>query len=126
MLPDSFWEILSTNEDDDGLEFVSLIEAKRGLPIWGSQFHPEKNAFEWTTRHGHEVRHVQVMCIGSLVLVTEENKGMVMSIQFRRVCILALFATRLDSEKSPRRPRYVAQRALENEHCRGRGDQRDP
>ena len=63
ILPDSFWEILSTNEDDDGLEFVSLIEAKRGLPIWGSQFHPEKNAFEWTTRRGHEVRHVQITCV---------------------------------------------------------------
>ena len=104
MLPDSFWQILSTNEDDDGLEFVSLIEAKRGLPIWGSQFHPEKNAFEWTTKYGHEVRSVQIMCINSLVLVTEQNKGMViiMSIQFCRVCTLAPCATRLDSEKSPR------------------------
>ena len=102
MLPDSFWEILSTNEDDDGLEFVSLMEAKGGLPIWGSQFHPEKNAFEWTTRPGHEVRYAQMMCISSLVPVTEQNKGMVMSIQFWRVCILALFATRFDSENSPR------------------------
>ena len=37
--------------DDDGVEFVSLIEAKGGVPIWGSQFHPEKNAFEWTTKY---------------------------------------------------------------------------
>ena len=42
---------MATNVDDDGVEFVSLIEAKGGVPVWGSQFHPEKNAFEWTTKY---------------------------------------------------------------------------
>ena len=37
-----FWTIISTNHDDNGTEFVSLFESKK-YPIWGSQFHPEKN-----------------------------------------------------------------------------------
>ena len=37
---------LSTNIDQEGLEFISTIEA-REFPFYGSQFHPEKIAFEW-------------------------------------------------------------------------------
>ncbi len=47
---DSFWRLLATNVADDGVEFVSLMEA-RDFPVWASQFHPEKNAFEWTTKY---------------------------------------------------------------------------
>lgn len=39
------WKILSTNKDDDGLEFVSSME--NGSFV-GIQFHPEKCAYEWT------------------------------------------------------------------------------
>ena len=49
-IADSFWETLATNVDDNGVEFVSLMEAKIA-PVWGSQFHPEKNAFEWTNKY---------------------------------------------------------------------------
>ncbi|KAG7155350.1 Gamma-glutamyl hydrolase-like [Homarus americanus] len=38
--------LLSTSEDDDGLEYVSTVE-HRHLPIYGFQWHPEKNIFEW-------------------------------------------------------------------------------
>ena len=43
------FSVLSINHDRAGKPFVSLIE---GLiyPFHGSQFHPEKNAFEWNTR----------------------------------------------------------------------------
>ena len=51
LLADSFWETLATNVDDAGVEFVSLMEAKGAAPVWASQFHPEKNAFEWTTNY---------------------------------------------------------------------------
>lgn len=37
---------LATSLDKDGKEFVSAIEGVDGLPWFGVQFHPEKNAFE--------------------------------------------------------------------------------
>ena len=43
----NFWDVLSTNEDFEGLEFISLMESKH-YPMWASQYHPEKNAYEWT------------------------------------------------------------------------------
>ncbi|EFA81874.1 peptidase C26 family protein [Heterostelium album PN500] len=42
----SFFEVLSTNVDRDGLTFLSTIEAKN-YPIYGTQWHPEKPLFEW-------------------------------------------------------------------------------
>lgn len=41
----SFFSVLSTNEDRQGVAFVSMIEAF-DYPIVGSQWHPEKNNFE--------------------------------------------------------------------------------
>eukprot|EP01004_Peranema_trichophorum_P006353 NODE_5176_length_1054_cov_49.340494_g4618_i0.p1 GENE.NODE_5176_length_1054_cov_49.340494_g4618_i0~~NODE_5176_length_1054_cov_49.340494_g4618_i0.p1 ORF type:complete len:300 (-),score=33.05 NODE_5176_length_1054_cov_49.340494_g4618_i0:107-1006(-) len=45
----AFFDVLSVNEDDKGKEFASSFEAKN-YAIYGTQFHPEKNAFEWTTQ----------------------------------------------------------------------------
>lgn len=42
----SFFNVLSTNKDRNGDEFVSTMEAFK-YPIYGSQWHPEKNSFEW-------------------------------------------------------------------------------
>jgi len=47
---DKFWNILSTNEDSDGVEFISTIEAQ-DYPFYGTQFHPEKNQFEWAPKY---------------------------------------------------------------------------
>jgi gamma-glutamyl hydrolase len=41
----SMFNVLSTNKDRKGVEFVSTIEAWK-YPIYGSQWHPEKNDFE--------------------------------------------------------------------------------
>lgn len=41
--------ILSTNQDRAGRPFVSTVEARGGLPVWGVQWHPEKPVFEWGT-----------------------------------------------------------------------------
>ncbi|XP_038587894.1 gamma-glutamyl hydrolase [Micropterus salmoides] len=41
-----FYKVLSTNTDGK-IEFVSTVEA-HDYPIYGTQWHPEKNAFEWT------------------------------------------------------------------------------
>lgn len=41
----NFYKVLSTNTDGK-VEFVSTVEAF-DYPIYGTQWHPEKNAFEW-------------------------------------------------------------------------------
>ncbi|XP_074478296.1 gamma-glutamyl hydrolase-like isoform X3 [Sebastes fasciatus] len=41
----NFYKVLSTNMDGEK-EFVSTVEAY-DYPIYGTQWHPEKNAFEW-------------------------------------------------------------------------------
>ena len=43
----NFFDVLATNEDRNGVEFASLMEAKH-YPFFTSQFHPEKNAAEWS------------------------------------------------------------------------------
>ncbi|CAL4064647.1 unnamed protein product [Meganyctiphanes norvegica] len=40
------FNILSTNVDTLGDEYISTVEHKR-FPIWGTQWHPEKNQYEW-------------------------------------------------------------------------------
>jgi len=47
---ENFWKMLATGKDINQLEFVALIEAHE-YPIWGSQFHPEKNPYEWTRKY---------------------------------------------------------------------------
>ncbi|XP_051757273.1 gamma-glutamyl hydrolase [Ctenopharyngodon idella] len=42
----NFYRVLSTNTDGQN-EFVSTMEAY-DFPIYATQWHPEKNAFEWT------------------------------------------------------------------------------
>ncbi|XP_063062666.1 gamma-glutamyl hydrolase-like [Engraulis encrasicolus] len=41
-----FYKILTTNMDGD-TEFISTMEAYH-YPVYGTQWHPEKNAFEWS------------------------------------------------------------------------------
>lgn len=42
----SFYNVLATNVDRQGVEFISVIEGKK-YPVYGIQFHPEKNNFEY-------------------------------------------------------------------------------
>jgi len=39
--------VLATNLDSNGDPFVALVEGL-GFPVYGNQFHPEKNSFEWS------------------------------------------------------------------------------
>ena len=41
------FNLLAVNWDASGQEYIALVEHK-SLPIYASQFHPEKNGFEWT------------------------------------------------------------------------------
>lgn len=45
------WRILSTNRGDDENKFISSMEHKN-FPIYGIQFHPEKNIFEFKKNYG--------------------------------------------------------------------------
>ena len=47
----SLFKVLSTNKDRQGVEFISTIESYN-YPIYGSQWHPEKNPFEWGQTNG--------------------------------------------------------------------------
>lgn len=42
----AFFEVVGTNVDQNGVEFTSIIEARR-YPFYSTQFHPEKNAYEF-------------------------------------------------------------------------------
>jgi gamma-glutamyl hydrolase len=50
-----FFNILSTNKDrmDHNLTFISTMEAKK-YPIYGVQWHPEKNQFEFVLNAKHQ------------------------------------------------------------------------
>ena len=43
-----FFDVITTNFDRNGVEFVSTMEAKK-YPFYSTQWHPEKYAFEWCT-----------------------------------------------------------------------------
>jgi gamma-glutamyl hydrolase len=46
----SAFSVLATSLDRKSKPFVAMIEGKDGLPIWGSQFHPEKIEFVPTSK----------------------------------------------------------------------------
>jgi gamma-glutamyl hydrolase len=48
----NFFNILSNSYNVNKEVFISSVEAK-DYPIWGSQFHPEKNPFEWRVPANH-------------------------------------------------------------------------
>ena len=45
----SFFDVLATSVDRNGKEFVAVVEGKGGMPIYATQFHPERNNFEWAS-----------------------------------------------------------------------------
>lgn len=47
----SFFNPLSLNKDRTGMEFISTMEAFN-YPIYGVQWHPEKNTYEWYKENG--------------------------------------------------------------------------
>ena len=72
-----FWNVLSTNHDKNGFEFISLLEAK-DYPIWGSQFHPEKHAYEWTLHYPkipHDLKSIHAGAFFAEFFVEETRKN---------------------------------------------------
>uniref|UniRef100_A0A8C5R1Y9 folate gamma-glutamyl hydrolase n=1 Tax=Leptobrachium leishanense TaxID=445787 RepID=A0A8C5R1Y9_9ANUR len=72
----SFYRILSTNFDRDGVEFVSSIEA-RNFPIYGVQWHPEVNRFQWNKgeAYPHSVDAIRVSEYMADFFVNEARKS---------------------------------------------------
>mmetsp|Transcript_2841 Transcript_2841/g.3210 ORF Transcript_2841/g.3210 Transcript_2841/m.3210 type:complete len:363 (-) Transcript_2841:63-1151(-) len=48
------WDVLSHSKDRSGRVYVSTVEAKDPIAFSGTQWHPEKNAFEWKS---HSIPH---------------------------------------------------------------------
>merc|ERR1712087_340456 len=65
----SNFTVLGTNRDENGTEFVSLIESRKelGLYWYGSQFHPEKNSYEFDSHKekNHIVHSADAVLCGS-------------------------------------------------------------
>jgi len=70
------WTVLSLNHDRNGREFVSTVEHKT-MPYFGTQWHPEKNNFEWTPREAlpHSELAVQLSQHFANFFVNECRRG---------------------------------------------------
>ncbi|XP_072047443.1 gamma-glutamyl hydrolase-like [Amphiura filiformis] len=57
----NFFRILSTNFDDEGVEFISTMEAYK-YPIYATQWHPEYSLSKWSTNRTvpHSIEAVRV------------------------------------------------------------------
>jgi len=58
-----FWTVISTNQDQFGKEFISMMESKK-YPVWATQYHPEKNIFEFTV-NDKEIPHFRNAVLAS-------------------------------------------------------------
>ncbi|XP_041669700.1 gamma-glutamyl hydrolase [Cheilinus undulatus] len=71
----SFYKVLSTNTDGR-TEFVSTMEAY-DYPIYGTQWHPEKNAFEWRRLYyPHSPSAIKITFYTAEFFVNEAKKNM--------------------------------------------------
>lgn len=69
-----FYKILSTNTDGN-TEFVSTMEAY-DYPIYGTQWHPEKSAFEWRRQYySHSPSAIKTTFYMAQVIVNEARKN---------------------------------------------------
>ena len=67
-----FFHVLSTNNDRQGKEFVSTMEGRK-YPFYATQWHPEKNSFEWSLHEDipHEPMAIKVTQYMSNFFVNE-------------------------------------------------------
>eukprot|EP00518_Triparma_eleuthera_P005312 CAMPEP_0182456182 /NCGR_PEP_ID=MMETSP1319-20130603/2096_1 /TAXON_ID=172717 /ORGANISM="Bolidomonas pacifica, Strain RCC208" /LENGTH=313 /DNA_ID=CAMNT_0024654365 /DNA_START=34 /DNA_END=971 /DNA_ORIENTATION=+ len=69
----STFTLISTNKDLDGKEFVSTIESKdAGSPIYATQWHPEKNTFEYGTVGDGDVPYITTVHSAESVRLANE------------------------------------------------------
>ncbi|XP_066449478.1 gamma-glutamyl hydrolase-like [Eleutherodactylus coqui] len=72
----TFYRILSTNHDRDGVEFISTLEA-RDYPIYAVQWHPEVNRFQWRSdlAYPHSVNAIWISQYIANFFVNEARKN---------------------------------------------------
>ncbi|KAM3927138.1 gamma-glutamyl hydrolase-like [Leptodactylus fuscus] len=72
----AFYRILSTNHDQDGVEFVSTIEAW-DYPIYAVQWHPEVNRFQWRSdlTYPHSANAIWISQYMANFFVSEARKN---------------------------------------------------
>eukprot|EP01125_Pyxidicula_operculata_P003455 TRINITY_DN1432_c0_g1_i3.p1 TRINITY_DN1432_c0_g1~~TRINITY_DN1432_c0_g1_i3.p1 ORF type:complete len:316 (-),score=58.72 TRINITY_DN1432_c0_g1_i3:68-1015(-) len=72
----NFYTILSTNLDRNGKEFISTMEAQR-YPIYSTQWHPERNQFEWDSKEPIDHSLPSLQCVQYLAnfFVQETKKN---------------------------------------------------
>lgn len=69
-----FYKVLSTNWDET-TEFISTVEAYH-YPIYGTQWHPEKNTFEWRMPYvPHTPSSIRAMSYMAQFFVNEARKN---------------------------------------------------
>lgn len=72
----SFFKILTTSTDEDNKVYVSTVQAKN-YPVAATQWHPEKNAFEWGfKRIPHSEDAIQVTQNVANYFVSESRKSL--------------------------------------------------
>ncbi|CAG9315880.1 unnamed protein product [Blepharisma stoltei] len=71
-----FFDVLSVMHDKSGNPFVAMIEAK-DYPIYGTQFHPEKNIYEWSpaSPQPHDFYSVKASTYLSNFFVSEARRN---------------------------------------------------
>lgn len=72
----NFFRILSTNKDRNGKVFVSTMEGIK-YPIYTTQWHPEKNSFEWNLNEDipHESMSIRLTQYMSNFFVDESRRS---------------------------------------------------
>ncbi|ELT93533.1 hypothetical protein CAPTEDRAFT_104938, partial [Capitella teleta] len=73
----SFYRVLSTNVGRNGTHYVSTMEAYK-YPIFGVQWHPEKNIFQWNVHshidHSEEAVEVTQYLANFFIAQARQNK----------------------------------------------------
>jgi gamma-glutamyl hydrolase len=72
----SFWKLITTSFTSDGVEFVSTVEAY-DYPYFMTQYHPEKNSFEWNinAKRTYNAISVEQKFINQFVKIARLNKN---------------------------------------------------
>lgn len=72
----TFYALISTSEDRNGLPFVSSVEALK-YPIYAVQYHPERSLFEWdsTEQIDHSASTIAIMQYFGRFFVNEARQN---------------------------------------------------
>ena len=86
---DKFFKPLATMIDSNGLEFISAFEAIN-YPIWGTQFHPEKNIYEWGNDYmsvPHSPSSIKAGLYFGDFFVNQGNESLIDLYHIKRACL---------------------------------------